>query len=98
MSHIPSHAWECWRTEGQTDGWTDRRYRTYYLPCFAIDNKQTNFIFVQLKTKAIKKKERSRNVIMIMKYYFNQIMLMTLLINSNLSKFVLDDPVDYLLI
>ncbi len=23
--------------DGRTDGWTDGRYQTYYLPCFAVD-------------------------------------------------------------
>ena len=24
--------WDCWRTDRQTDGWTDRRYQADYLP------------------------------------------------------------------
>ena len=27
-------------TNGRTDGRTDGRYQTYYLPCFAVDNKR----------------------------------------------------------
>ena len=31
-----------------TDGWTDRRYQTYYLPCFAFNNYQLRMLAMVL--------------------------------------------------
>ncbi len=32
----------------RTDGWKDRRYQTYYLPCFAVDYKKKEDVCLQV--------------------------------------------------
>ncbi len=48
MPFAMSTLWEHQQTDkqnGRTDRQTDRRYQTYYLPCFAVDNEYKGSAF-----------------------------------------------------